>query len=602
MELLLMLLAPPAVAVPPPRFTSFWPAPTNALPNQLLPDVPLLGNGHIGVLMDTHTDGASAGHTGRSFAIRPATRCNAVYAHTGKILGLNLRQCEQRCIKSPSCAVFSFGEAGSCVRTPKSCCFAQEDTSQCTPGVPGYTSGIRSPNPPAPVGPRGVNATVNLQVGSNAMWALRACDNSSASAPLGPQWRPAQAAACGQRIALGGLKVRLPIGGGHVLNVSSEQHMSTTPHVVARLAIDGTHGLVVSSAMHPTQNLLVTNLTAGASAIVGVTLSTWAVSSASSPSVASLARGGGVGLVTRRAIANDSALPQAKHIVAALASSSPLSSSSSPGPAGLLLHWELVPTGEAAAGTVEARAKLTLTPNQTVSIFTAFADNSLNRSLGRPDTAAHVAAAASLAAATAASTPGTAAALAHAVQHWWSGFWQRSAVVLPESPYVERYWYDSNYVTASMASTNPQVPAPGLFGPWVTLDHPAFGGDYTLDYNYEASFYGVYSSNHPEQAASYFGPVLAYQPVASKLAHLIARKLNLSGAACNASLHFPAGMGPWGFQDIDTHIYMHWCDHACKRGCYRRARLLITYLLPSLRCCAGMVILLRCCFSTSMST
>ena len=86
------------------------------------------------------------------------------------------------------------------------------------------------------------------------------------------------------------------------------------------------------------------------------------------------------------------------------------------------------------------------------------------------------------------------------------------------------------------------------------------------DYNYEASFYGVYGSNHPDQAASYFTPVLAFQPVAAKLARLIASKLNLSSPACNNSLHFPAGIAPWGFQDIDTHIYMHWCGASGARG------------------------------------
>eukprot|EP01048_Picozoa_sp_COSAG05_P026110 COSAG05_NODE_6963_length_874_cov_1.005161_1_plen_265_part_10 len=254
--------APAAAAPPRPSFTAQWPAATNALPNQFLPDIPLLGNGHIGVLMDTRTDGQTASHTSHSFEIQPDTRCNAYYAHTGKVLNLNLRQCEQQCSKSPSCAVFSFGAAGSCYRTPKSCCFMEKDTSQCTPGVPGYTSGIRGPNPPAPVPQGGVNLTVNLQLGSNAMWALQTCDNSSASAPFGPQWKPAQAAACGYRIALGGLKVKLPVRSGVLLNISSEQHYGN-PQLVARLEMNRAPGLIVTTVMHPSENLLVTNLTAG---------------------------------------------------------------------------------------------------------------------------------------------------------------------------------------------------------------------------------------------------------------------------------------------------------------------------------------------------
>jgi hypothetical protein len=112
----------------------------------------------------------------------------------------------------------------------------------------------------------------------------------------------------------------------------------------------------------------------------------------------------------------------------------------------------------------------------------------------------------------------------------------------------------------------------------VSQDSPAFGGDYTLDYNYEAQFYGVFGSNHAEQSASYFAPVVAYQPVAAKLARLIAGRLRLTGAACNASLHFPAGGAPWGFQDIDTHIYMRESS-APSRTC-ARVCLLLTRAVP----------------------
>jgi hypothetical protein len=286
----------------PPPFVARWSAATKALPNQFLPDVPLLGNGRVGVLMDTLTDGPAAGHTSTDFAIRPSVRCNSYGAHSDKTLNVGLSQCEKLCVKSATCAAFSHGEAGSCFRTPQSCCFVLKDTSQCTPGVPGYTSGVRAPNAPAPVPSGGLNATVNLQFGSNAMWAFQTCDNSSAAAPFGPQWKPAMAAACGNEIALGGLRVTLPVPSG-VLNISSEQHYNS-PLLVARLAVDRVHGVTVSSYMHPSEGLLVTNFTAGTAAVT-VRLSTWAVSTGSSPSAASLAQSNTVGAVTRRAIAND---------------------------------------------------------------------------------------------------------------------------------------------------------------------------------------------------------------------------------------------------------------------------------------------------------
>jgi hypothetical protein len=39
-------------------------------------------------------------------------------------------------------------------------------------------------------------------------------------------------------------------------------------------------------------------------------------------------------------------------------------------------------------------------------------------------------------------------------------------------------------------------------------------GDFTLDYNQEANFYHVFSSNHPERAASAFAPIVDYMPSA----------------------------------------------------------------------------------------
>lgn len=457
---LLSAAAPPE----PPSFVAHWPAATSALPDPFLPDVPLLGNGHIGVLMDTLTDGPSPGHTSGSFTLRSDTRCNSAEGHSGKTLNVGLSQCEKLCVESHSCAVFSHGDAGSCFRTPQSCCFLEKDASQCTPGVPGYTSGVRAPNGPAPVPRGGLNATVNLQFGSNAMWALQTCDNASASAPFGPQWRPAMARACGKMIALGGLKVKLRVPSG-VLNISSEQHYGS-PKLVARLAVDGMFGVTVSSYMHPSENMLVTNVTAGAAAVT-VSLSTWAVSSGASPASATLGSNGSVGSVTRRAMLNS--LPHAKNVVAALASSSLA-----------VRQWQITSDG----GGVAAETELSIAANHTVSIYTAFADNALSNS----DTVAVTDAAVS-AARRAVTIPGTAAAVADARTQFWGEFWSRSAISLPSSPAVERYWYDANYITASMSPSNPDLPPPGLYGPWVTKDNPAWGGDYTLDYNYEASFY-----------------------------------------------------------------------------------------------------------------
>ena len=272
------------------------------------------------------------------------------------------------------------------------------------------------------------------------------------------------ARACGKMIALGGLKVKLRVPSG-VLNISSEQHYGS-PKVVARLAVDDNLGVTVSSYMHPSENMLVTNVTAGAAAVT-VSLSTWAVSSDASPASATVGNNGSVGTVTRRAMSNS--LPHTKNIIAALASSSLA-----------VRQWQ--ETSDEAGPA--AKAELAIAANQTVSIYTAFADNALSNS-----NAVAVTAAAVSAARRAVTTADTAVAVADARTQFWNEFWSRSAISLPSSPAVERYWYDANYITASMAPSNPELPPPGLYGPWVTTDNPAFGGDYTFDYNYEASFY-----------------------------------------------------------------------------------------------------------------
>ena len=68
----------------------------------------------------------------------------------------------------------------------------------------------------------------------------------------------------------------------------------------------------------------------------------------------------------------------------------------------------------------------------------------------------------------------------------------------------------------------------------------------------------MYSSNHPAQAASYFAPIIAWLPNAREEAAAFAAHLNLTRAACTKALHFSCHLAPWGYQSMDTTIYMHW--------------------------------------------
>ena len=122
-----------------------------------------------------------------------------------------------------------------------------------------------------------------------------------------------------------------------------------------------------------------------------------------------------------------------KQIVASLATASAAIGSWAPSatPAGFA-------EGKYFEGTAAAAATVSLTPDEVVSVFTVFADNSLSG----PDTIA-TAAVAELATARAAAAveAGTkAAAVQDAADAWWLEFWQQSSIELPTRPSIERFW------------------------------------------------------------------------------------------------------------------------------------------------------------------
>ena len=119
---------------------------------------------------------------------------------------------------------------------------------------------------------------------------------------------------------------------------------------------------------------------------------------------------------------------------------------------------------------------------------------------------------------------------------WWREFWAQSLVEIGDPILAQRY-YLSNYVMGS-ASRNPEFP-PGLFGLWVTHDDPRWAGDYHLNYNFQAPFYGLYSSNHIAQADPYDGPILAFMDRGRAYAK---RHLKIRG------VYYPVGIGPKGIE------------------------------------------------------
>jgi alpha-L-fucosidase 2 len=133
-------------------------------------------------------------------------------------------------------------------------------------------------------------------------------------------------------------------------------------------------------------------------------------------------------------------------------------------------------------------------------------------------------------------TAGAVATLLTQHAGWWRGFWAKSLVEIGD-PIVEQRYYLSNYLMGS-SSRDREFP-PGLFGIWVTDDDPRWAGDYHLNYNYEAPFYGLYSSNHLEQAAPYHAPVLAFM---ERGRYYAGKLLNVRG------VYYSVGIGAMGIE------------------------------------------------------
>ena len=88
---------------------------------------------------------------------------------------------------------------------------------------------------------------------------------------------------------------------------------------------------------------------------------------------------------------------------------------------------------------------------------------------------------------------------------WWRQFWAKSFVEI-EDKLIEKHYYAALYIMAC-CSRNTAFP-PGLFGNWITMDRVAWSGDIHLNYNHQAPYWGLYSSNRLDLTDSYDTPLL----------------------------------------------------------------------------------------------
>jgi hypothetical protein len=200
-----------------------------------------------------------------------------------------------------------------------------------------------------------------------------------------------------------------------------------------------------------------------------------------------------------------------------------------------------------ATSGATAKARLRLSANQTVRIVTAVGGggrNPTNHLTSAQQTAA-------------AQTDTTIATLKSQKSQWWQDFWLKSYVSLGD-PVLERYYYGAQYLIGSASRAGKL--APGLFGIWYTSDAPMWNGDLHLNYNFQAPFYGVYSSNRPDLALPMFQAVRDYLPEAERRAQQDLRRVRPdyvngrwpSGGLPDGSL-FPVGIGPWGTTTDDNY-------------------------------------------------
>lgn len=115
----------------------------------------------------------------------------------------------------------------------------------------------------------------------------------------------------------------------------------------------------------------------------------------------------------------------------------------------------------------------------------------------------------------------------------WQKFFSASKVTLPDKTIEKRY--NASLYLLACCMGNEKFP-PGLFGNFITDDFFPWSGDYHMNYNYEAPYYCVFSSNHPELANGYITP----------LEEMIEKGQQYAKFENCKGIYFPVSFGPKG--------------------------------------------------------
>jgi hypothetical protein len=118
---------------------------------------------------------------------------------------------------------------------------------------------------------------------------------------------------------------------------------------------------------------------------------------------------------------------------------------------------------------------------------------------------------------------------------WWENYWNKSSINVEDTVLMKAY-YQGLYTMAA-CSRDMKFP-PGIFG-WTTTDTPAWNGDYHLNYNFQAPFYGLYAANRLEQGTPQDAPLIDFMPRGEWYAKNVTH---------TRGILYPVGIGPLGIE------------------------------------------------------
>lgn len=107
------------------------------------------------------------------------------------------------------------------------------------------------------------------------------------------------------------------------------------------------------------------------------------------------------------------------------------------------------------------------------------------------------------------------ASLKESNDQWWKDYWLKSYINIGDEQ-LHRYYYGSLYYMAC-TSREDSLPS-GLYGIWTTTDGAMWNGDFHMNYNFIAPFYGMHSSNRGEFSKSLKDPLLDFMESGSQRA------------------------------------------------------------------------------------